>query len=213
MSFDCPPALSTFVLTPRRPVAANHFIEWRADYHHSTLSHSLFDHNPYPTPAERARFLRAYIGCDGGLDTADAESTTSEDARVARLEDEVRLWEPASHALWAVWGIVQGKEDLLARVEVWKKACAKAQSGGGKAVEEAREMLQDVELGGEESAKERPTLTRGKSGEEVEKDDGAETDADEEEEEGPLVVDFDYFSYALCRMKLFRQELKQLGIV
>ncbi len=33
---------------------------------------------------------------------------------------EVELWTPASHALWTVWGIVQAKEDILKRIQVWK---------------------------------------------------------------------------------------------
>jgi len=28
----------------------------------------------------------------------------------------VRLWSPASHALWLLWGLVQAREDLLAHV-------------------------------------------------------------------------------------------------
>ena len=29
-----------------------------------------------------------------------------------KLEAFVRLWSPASHAMWAVWGIVQAREDI-----------------------------------------------------------------------------------------------------
>lgn len=33
-------------------------------------------------------------------------------AEAARLESQVRIWSPASHAMWAVWGLVQAREDL-----------------------------------------------------------------------------------------------------
>ena len=28
------------------------------------------------------------------------------------LDEQVRFWTPASHAFWAIWGIVQGRDDL-----------------------------------------------------------------------------------------------------
>lgn len=186
-------------------MTANHFIEWQADYHHPSLSHSLADHDPYPTTSERARFLRAYVGCDGGLDTSEPNPSTTEDARVQRLEDEVKIWEPSSHAMWAVWGIVQAKEDLTAQVEKWKEACARkvAENGLEKGVE-------GIKL--EDGQGERPKLRRGKSGEFVD-EEGQEVDAEKAEEEEVPVVDFDYLSYTLSRLTLFRQEIKKLGIV
>lgn len=33
------------------------------------------------------------------------------------LEDQVRAWSPASHAMWAIWGIVQARDDIEAAVE------------------------------------------------------------------------------------------------
>ena len=56
--------------------------------------------------------------------------------------------------MWAVWGIVQAKEDLERRIRMWKEGLS-----GGK-----------------------------------------------------LEVDFDYLSYSLERITLFRDELKKLGI-
>lgn len=33
-------------------------------------------------------------------------------AEASRLERQVSIWSPASHAMWAVWGLVQAREDL-----------------------------------------------------------------------------------------------------
>lgn len=127
-------------------LAANHFIEWQADYHHPTLSHSLIAHAPYPSLAERTRFLRAYIGCDSGIDSDTLEPLAEEeDPRVELLENEVRVWEPSSHAMWAVWGVVQAKEDLLAKVGKWRKECERR-----SAVESRLEGMGLVEEKGEE---------------------------------------------------------------
>ncbi|KAL9935478.1 hypothetical protein V8E36_005826 [Tilletia maclaganii] len=46
---------------PRGFDIANHFQEWRTDYHHPTLSWSLTHHLPYPNESERRRWLRAYV--------------------------------------------------------------------------------------------------------------------------------------------------------
>ena len=149
------------------------------------------------------------MGCDGGLDTSEPTAGSSEDARVQRLEDEVKIWEPSSHAMWAVWGIVQGKEDLLAQVEKWKKACAR------KVLQQQDQKLErgveDVKL--DDGVKsDRPVLRRGKSGELVDKE-GNEVDAEEAEAEEIPVVDFDYMSYARERITLFRQDAGKLGIL
>ena len=34
------------------------------------------------------------------------------EARLAKLERQVSLWSPASHGMWAIWGIVQAKDDV-----------------------------------------------------------------------------------------------------
>ncbi|KAM0749872.1 hypothetical protein T439DRAFT_326767 [Meredithblackwellia eburnea MCA 4105] len=186
---------------PRGFDIANHFIEWQADYHHPSLSHSLGAHGGYPTSKERARFLRSYVGCDGGVDSSESSVVGEEDPRVVRLLEEVKVWEPSSHAMWAVWGIVQAKEDLLYKVAKWKKACERREKSK---LEEGVKGLDLGKAAGEtEGIKARPTVTRGKSGETVGND----------EDEEDRVADFDYLSYSLGRMNLFRQELKQLGIV
>ncbi|KAI8447772.1 kinase-like domain-containing protein [Phakopsora pachyrhizi] len=38
---------------------------------------------------------------------------------VERLEEEVNVWSPASHAMWALWGIVQARDDLKPMIERW----------------------------------------------------------------------------------------------
>ncbi|KAF7339758.1 Choline kinase [Mycena sanguinolenta] len=89
---------------------ANHFHEWTANYH-STTPHIL-DPSRYPTKEERANFYLAYL----------EHSTLSPDSRplpklellglIPDLEKQVRAWSPASHACWAIWGIVQARDDL-----------------------------------------------------------------------------------------------------
>ncbi len=37
-------------------------------------------------------------------------------AAVNKLKDQVRYWSPASAAMWAVWGIVQAREDVEGNV-------------------------------------------------------------------------------------------------
>uniref|UniRef100_V5EZE0 Choline kinase n=1 Tax=Kalmanozyma brasiliensis (strain GHG001) TaxID=1365824 RepID=V5EZE0_KALBG len=46
---------------PRGYDIANHFQEWRADYHHETLSWSLTHHGSYPDEQQRRKWLRAYV--------------------------------------------------------------------------------------------------------------------------------------------------------
>lgn len=92
---------------------ANHFHEWRADYHHPTLSHSLQPHYPYPSIEQRTAFYRAYLSMqiDSEKEVIGSREDVSEE-RVARLEREVRLWSPASSIFWAMWGIIQAEEQI-----------------------------------------------------------------------------------------------------
>ncbi|TKY85604.1 hypothetical protein EX895_005766 [Sporisorium graminicola] len=46
---------------PRGYDIANHFQEWRADYHHPTLPWSLTHHGSYPDEQQRRKWLRAYV--------------------------------------------------------------------------------------------------------------------------------------------------------
>ncbi|TFY57166.1 hypothetical protein EVJ58_g7196 [Rhodofomes roseus] len=88
---------------------ANHFHEWTVNYH-SDVPHQL---KPvlYPSKDERRNFYRSYI--THTLATADAPAYVSDEERdeaMARLDRQVRVWSPASHAMWAVWGVVQARE-------------------------------------------------------------------------------------------------------
>lgn len=94
---------------------ANHFHEWTANYHSDTPY--ILDHTRYPTKEQRSNFYMAYL----------EHSTVSPDLRpmpklelvgmMPDLEKQVRAWSPASHAMWAIWGIVQAREDMENAVE------------------------------------------------------------------------------------------------
>ncbi|OJA18841.1 hypothetical protein AZE42_00823 [Rhizopogon vesiculosus] len=88
---------------------ANHFHEWTADYHSSTPH--LLDPNRYPTKEERYNFYQAYLAHSYPIETRTSSVPYSE-AEVSQLERQVRIWSPASHAMWIVWGIVQARDSL-----------------------------------------------------------------------------------------------------
>jgi len=85
---------------------ANHFHEWTANYHGPTPH--LLDASRYPTPSERRTFLTAYL--------KNRTGTTPADLSPAALENAVRAWGPSPHAMWAVWAVVQAREDVQAHV-------------------------------------------------------------------------------------------------
>ncbi|KAI9066690.1 kinase-like protein [Trametes sanguinea] len=96
---------------------ANHFHEWTADYHGPTPH--LLDASRYPTPEQRRNFYRAYLLARAQSQSsststfepaAPAMSDAALEAAMAELEAQVRTWSPASHAMWAVWGVVQARE-------------------------------------------------------------------------------------------------------
>ncbi|PIL29636.1 hypothetical protein GSI_08273 [Ganoderma sinense ZZ0214-1] len=99
---------------------ANHFHEWTANYHGATPH--LLDPARYPSADERANFYRAYLThTDCHLDAPAsapvpaAAPDLSADALAAEmtaLDSHVRVWSPASHGMWAVWGVVQAREAL-----------------------------------------------------------------------------------------------------
>merc|ERR1712130_123980 len=39
------------------------------------------------------------------------------DAEIDRLEEEIRLWSPATHAVWGLWGIVISREDIVSLID------------------------------------------------------------------------------------------------
>jgi choline kinase len=88
---------------------ANHFHEWTADYHSSTPH--LLDFSCYPTAQQRRNFYQAYLSHAHKLPETPATKVAGE-ARLAKLELQVSLWSPASHGMWAIWGIVQAKDNV-----------------------------------------------------------------------------------------------------
>lgn len=111
---------------------ANHFHEWTADYHGPTPH--ILDPSRYPTEKERRNFYRAYLthacppltsdppiapilnGTSSSHALNESEASMDIEAEMQRLEEQVRVWSPASHAMWAIWGIVQAMEDMKAAV-------------------------------------------------------------------------------------------------
>ncbi|KAH9922009.1 kinase-like protein [Epithele typhae] len=88
---------------------ANHFHEWTTNYHGPNPH--LLDPARYPSLDERRNFYRAYL--THSAPQSDARSPAVEEVdhqAVQKLEDQVRVWSPASHAMWTVWGVVQARE-------------------------------------------------------------------------------------------------------
>ncbi|KAL0950811.1 hypothetical protein HGRIS_007575 [Hohenbuehelia grisea] len=86
---------------------ANHFHEWTAAYDSATPH--LLDPARYPTPAQRQNFYAAYLAHAARL---GAPLIADRKHELALLERQVCAWSPASHAMWAVWGIVQARENV-----------------------------------------------------------------------------------------------------
>lgn len=81
---------------------ANHFHEWTANYH-SSSSWEL-DPRAYPSHQQRRIFYEAYVhGFSGSFPSEE---------QLQLLDFQVRAWSPASHAMWAIWGIVQAREEF-----------------------------------------------------------------------------------------------------
>ncbi|TFK76813.1 kinase-like protein [Pluteus cervinus] len=89
---------------------ANHFHEWTANYHGDTPH--ILDVACYPTLEERYNFYDAYIRHSYVFKGLSLPSPAELEAQVRNMEQEVRLWSPASHGMWAIWGIVQAREDV-----------------------------------------------------------------------------------------------------
>ncbi|KAI0639131.1 kinase-like protein [Trametes polyzona] len=93
---------------------ANHFHEWTADYHGPTPH--LLDPSRYPTRTQRENFYRAYLTHTQCALDAPAPAIAPDlpadvlEREMRTLERHVRAWSPASHAVWAVWGVVQARE-------------------------------------------------------------------------------------------------------
>lgn len=89
---------------PRGFDIANYFQEWTTDYLSSTPH--LMNPSSYPTLEERRRFYEAY------LSHASSKPAIVGETSIVQLEREVRSWSPACSGMWAVWSIVQAKDDV-----------------------------------------------------------------------------------------------------
>lgn len=108
---------------------ANHFHEWTASYLSETTPW-LLNPDRYPTIEQRRNFYHAYIS---PLPTAPStpnlllsasqisltpnnyvstDNNPNVQDQLDQLEGLVRAWSPASHAMWALWGIVQARDDV-----------------------------------------------------------------------------------------------------
>ncbi|KAJ7770796.1 choline kinase cytoplasm [Mycena maculata] len=94
---------------------ANHFHEWTANYHSDTPH--ILDHTRYPTKEERYNFYMAYL--QYSMLSPDCLPLPKLElvGLLPDLDKQVNAWSPASHAMWAIWGIVQAREDLENGVE------------------------------------------------------------------------------------------------
>ena len=93
---------------------ANHFHEWTADYHGPTPH--VLDPSRYPNHAERRTFLTAYLEHRVDPPVFSDLSPAARERELGALENAVHAWGPASHAMWALWGLVQAREDVQADV-------------------------------------------------------------------------------------------------
>lgn len=96
---------------------ANHFHEWTADYHSSTPH--ILDPSRYPTLKERRNFYLAYMAQSVVSSSAPPEVLEGEnlEQELKRMDRLVRAWSPASQAVWAMWGLVQAREDMEGKVD------------------------------------------------------------------------------------------------
>lgn len=94
---------------------ANHFHEWTANYH--SFTPHLLDPSRYPTYEERRNFYIAYLGRTAISGEYPLLDEAEREDQLANLDKQVRYWSPASHAMWAIWGLVQAREDIEGNVE------------------------------------------------------------------------------------------------
>jgi len=97
---------------------ANHFNEWTSDYQSATPH--ILNPSMYPNLEQRRNFYRAYL--DQSLLRSSAVMPEVIDARereveLQKLDSQVRTWSPASHGMWAIWALVQAREDIEGQAE------------------------------------------------------------------------------------------------
>ena len=71
----------------------------------------------YPSKPERRNFYLSYIQ-HAALLAEDPRLGNAGPAKlIEELDKEVEIWGAASHAGWAIWGIIQSREDVEANVD------------------------------------------------------------------------------------------------
>ncbi|CAO3609509.1 unnamed protein product [Cunninghamella echinulata] len=77
---------------------ANHFVEWRYDYHGKQPAAMT---EPFPTDEEQLRFIQAY------MDTNKKELGIDENISFEEVQQEAKVWLMAVHVSWGLWGLIQ----------------------------------------------------------------------------------------------------------
>ncbi|BEI79927.1 hypothetical protein CcaverHIS002_0104560 [Cutaneotrichosporon cavernicola] len=96
---------------------ANHFHEWRANYHDPVAPHLLHGHGDYPTLEQRQDWYRAYLSVQMSVGEEKlCKRAEIAQERVDALEREVRIWSPACAAMWCLWGVISAEEQVRAYV-------------------------------------------------------------------------------------------------
>lgn len=110
---------------------ANHFHEWTSSYVSSDTPW-LLDRSIYPTLEQRQHFYHAYLSplptgpsSSSNLLLSSSTSSLSSDNYIPvlhngkvqeeldQLERQVKAWSPSSHAMWALWGLIQAKDEVM----------------------------------------------------------------------------------------------------
>ena len=80
----------------------------------------LLDYSKYPSESQRWNFYAAYLLQKYSLSSVESarpyslhENVHEFKSEMSLLDEQVKMWSPASHANWALWGIIQARENLL----------------------------------------------------------------------------------------------------
>lgn len=95
----------------------NHLCEWMADYSDSSKSYFL-DEKMYPDREQMLNYITSYVHTPG-FEKSERVGFDLE-KEVKRLYNESILWRSANSISWALWGLAQGKHQLLALEETIK---------------------------------------------------------------------------------------------
>ncbi|KAF7982269.1 hypothetical protein HWV62_29515 [Athelia sp. TMB] len=87
---------------------ANHFTQWTANYQGAVRG--MYDPARYPAPSARRNFYRGYL--EAQLPEPPQLGAEGLERALERMEREVRVWGPATHAMWAVWGVARARDGV-----------------------------------------------------------------------------------------------------